>query len=253
MKHKILIGLLILLSGCLPNKKPDAKIPKSDSSLVQIEYSPPTQLIEDALIPEGFKVDNIEDIDKANNISYLMEIPTTDFPGFQEFLNPRISILKKEMQVRTGKRKSKMKKALADDPAQLSRMYSFDFYPQSIYQDSTCISMRFWGTWYEGGPHGLPEYYTFNFDKETGSEINFEDYFQLTSAQDSQILVDLVNEGLQNPNLSFDEIYPIKFNIEEDSVSFNFDAYDLEAYAYGMPRAYVSKLKLGSLVNEKYR
>lgn len=186
-----------------------------------------------------------------------MEIPTLNLPAFSTFVDVRIRMIKQELHERVEERQQEMKKTLVDEPivlkGELSRTYSFYFLAQSVHQDSTSISIRCRSTWYEGGPHGLPQYHTFNFDKQTGSEITFEDYFQLHSVQDSQKVVALVNEGLRNPNLSISEVYPIKFNIEGDSVSFNFDAYELESYAYGMPRACVAKVDLGSLIHEKYR
>lgn len=257
MNTKILTGFLIVLSGCLSNNKQVTDTILSDSSSAEIEYSPPIQFIEDVIIPAGFSEDSIVYVDRAHNISYFMEIPISSFPAFQEFLEARVDMITKVMSERAEKRNLEIKEVVTDDTIllgiELSRMKSFDLYPQFVYQDPTCISMRFCSTWYEGGAHGLPEYYVINFDKQTGSEINFNDFFQLTSVQDSQLFVDLINEGLQNPQLSIIEAYPVKFNIEGDSISFNFDAYELESYAFGMPRAYVTKSELGSLINEKYR
>lgn len=257
MKHKSLTVLLLLLAGCLPNKDPGTKIGQEDSKVAQAEYSPYEQIPEGVILPEGFTVDSVVYLDEDYNISYLMEIPTLDFPAFSTHVDARIRMIKQELNKRIEERQQEMKKKLVDEPivlkGELSRTYSFDCYPQSAYQDSTSISIRCRSTWYEGGPHGLPQYLTINFDKQTGSEITFEDYFQLHSVQDSQKVVALVNEGLRNPDLSISEVYSMKFNIEGDSVSFNFDAYELESYAYGMPRACVAKADLGSLIHEKYR
>jgi len=257
MKDKILIGLLFVLGGCLPNNKPVTEVSHKDSLQTSIEYSPPVQFIEEVYLPEDFTLDSISYTDHEHHINYLAEIPKTTFPPFNVFINKRFTEIQQIMYARAEKRQWGIKEAFANDPAdlekELSRLCTFDFHPQAIYQDSTCISIRFWGTWLEQSFHGLPEYYTVNFDKETLTEIHFEDYFHLSSTQDSLLLLALINEGLQNPHLSIKEVYPVKFNIEGDSISFNFDAYELEAYAYGMPRAYVSKIKLGYLIHERFQ
>ncbi|MEO0582608.1 MAG: hypothetical protein AAF135_10325 [Bacteroidota bacterium] len=257
MKSKILIGLLFVLGGCLPNNNPVTDISQEDSLHASIEYSPPVQLIEEVYLPEDFTLDSISYTDHEHHIYCLAEIPKTAFPTFNVFIDKRFTEIQKIMYARAEKRQWGIKEAFANDPdnleEELSKLCSFDFHPQAIYQDATCISIRFWATWLEQSFHGLPEYYTLNFDKETLTEIYFEDYFHLSSAQDSLLLLALINEGLQNPHLSIKEVYPVKFNIEGDSISFNFDAYELEAYAYGMPRAYVSKIKLGHLIHERFQ
>ncbi|MEL6134332.1 MAG: hypothetical protein AAFR59_13295, partial [Bacteroidota bacterium] len=209
---------------------------------------PPLQLIEVLTIPTGFSIDSIQYVDEGHKISYQMEIPVSKYPGHQRWIDMKLDEVKKELEARADRATTHLKKSLSDDPlrleAALARGYSFDLHPQSVYQDALCVSLRFLGTWYEGGPHGLSQYYTFNFDPRTETEVQFETYFQLISAQDSQQFIALVNKGFQNPNLALEEFYPFDFNIEQDSVSFNFDTYELGPYALGMPRSYLGKAKL---------
>lgn len=134
---------------------------------------------------------------------------------------------------------------------QTFRMFLF---PETIYSDTSWISYRFRTSWEESGSmHPLPAYLSFTYFIPENRKVEFQDLFRLDSPQDSANFMALVSANLDKPELSLSYLYSLKFNIEEDVISFNFDAYELGSYAMGMPRAVVPKADLFGFLKEKYR
>jgi len=104
-------------------------------------------------------------------------------------------------------------------------------------QDDEFISFCFSVFYYSAGaPHGMPMFYSFNFDKRTKRRITFNDYFHVETSEDSLLLLDLIRSYYGATGLHLSNVYEFDFNLQQDFVTLNFDAYEITGYAGGTPR-----------------
>lgn len=108
----------------------------------------------------------------------------------------------------------------------------------SAFEDSNYVSFCFMISSYSAGSaHGMHEYETFNFEKASGKRISFNDLFEVKTSEDSVLMCDLITESIGIGKLDHISVYEYDFNLNEDYVVFNFDAYEVGPYGFGAPRA----------------
>ncbi|MCR9173795.1 MAG: hypothetical protein NXI10_14930 [bacterium] len=108
----------------------------------------------------------------------------------------------------------------------------------SAYEDSNYVSFSFYISSYPAGAvHGMYEFESFNFNKTTGERLSFYDLFSVDTREDSVLMCDLITESIGMGRLDHISVYEYDFNLNEDYIVFNFDAYELGLYGFGTPRA----------------
>lgn len=118
---------------------------------------------------------------------------------------------------------------------------SFMASPSSIYSDRKIVSYSFTVFNYmAGAAHPMSSYYSFNFDKKKKARISFSDFFRLTSKADTTTLLDIINKSINREGVSLDSLYELDFNFIKDTVSFNFDCYEIACYAEGIIQSKVA-------------
>lgn len=124
----------------------------------------------------------------------------------------------------------------------------------SIYATDEIISYSFHlSTCYAGSAHPLSGYYCYNYNRITQTEIAFNDFFKIKSSDDSSFFIQEIRSAIKSEGTDFHEIKSMDFNFRGDSISFNFDDYEIASYAYGVIEAPISKKQLNPVIREKYR
>lgn len=107
----------------------------------------------------------------------------------------------------------------------------------SANQDDEYVSFCFAVSYYSAGAvHGMPMFYSFNFERRTHQRVNFNDFFHLETPKDSLLILDLIRLYHGSKGLHLKEVYEFDFNLYKDYVTLNFDAYEIAGYAYGTLR-----------------
>lgn len=133
--------------------------------------------------------------------------------------------------------------------------------PVSVYSDSNIVSYCFIvSTDRAGNAHPFTEYYSFNYDRKANKQVKFFDYFHFTKKQDSASLKEMIANSIYKANpdvnktfIDFDRLYDIDFNVDADSIAFNFDDYEIGSYALGIVKAKANKESLKQFVKNEYR
>jgi hypothetical protein len=155
------------------------------------------------------------------------------------------------------------KEIIAENPeSKYSAMCNwFEASPLELFCDSNFMSFCLQFSYqHSGGVHPCGHLYTFNYDLKKQKQITFADYFTLKqSEEDTAAFISLIwngsriedaqhnLEGLQNV------VRPFDFNVTTDTITFNFDDYEIASYAFGMVRSTISKEQLNSYINVAYR
>jgi hypothetical protein len=144
---------------------------------------------------------------------------------------------------------------IQNEPSMLQAVPS-GFYvdPVSVFKDDILVSYCFIiSSDHAGAAHPFTEYYSFNYDLKRKKPFTFSDYFNVHSKQDTQSFISIINRAIDRPNISVNKLDGIDFNIEKDSVAFNFDDYEIASYAEGIIKAKVAKQTLKQFVTNNNR
>ncbi len=138
---------------------------------------------------------------------------------------------------------------------------TFDGKPIDCYSDDKIISTSLiLGSMHGGAVHGYSGVFCINFDKRTQKAITRNDYFQFKTKADSNLIIHALDENyielrqqLNNNNpWEFYGMERLSFNIEKDSVVFNFADNQL-GQGISIENCKVSKQRLISLIREPYK
>jgi hypothetical protein len=118
----------------------------------------------------------------------------------------------------------------------------FDAELVSYYQDDRIISALFRMVYYHpGAAHPMTQYQTFNFDGKSLKSILFDEYFSIESAKDTGQMAQLIRKKTNRSGICLSPLSQMDFNIERDTISFNFDTYETGSYAEGALRVKVER------------
>jgi hypothetical protein len=248
MKKTTFILLIIVFAiSCGPNK-PEINQTKSDISGVSKTTNQENQAQEKLKLPEGIKLDSIIFSDEKRKLEIFILIPVSG-----------ISKLDKALRIELENRKNNfiesVDKRIEEDKGQMSEIGSdFDVNLVSAYKDKDIISYCFVISFYHGGAaHPMTIYYSFNYDLKREKKITFSDYFNVESTKDTIFLTDLMTKAINTENISVTNLNDMDFNIEKDTISFNFDDYEIASYAEGIIQARINKSLLKKNIKSNYR
>ena len=199
-------------------------------------------------IPKGFVWDSILKQDKSRNLVISIFIPISNIEKIDNIVKSYIETEKKQFIEELDER-------LKEDNYRLSALPNdFDVTPISVYKDEKIISYSFAISYYHSpGVHGITMFRSFNFDAKNMQLIDFDNYFLVKSKIDTIFFTDIITRAINNDPIALHELYNLDFNVEKDTISFNFSHYEIASYAEGLIQARIPKKELYNKINPKYR
>ncbi|PSR56887.1 hypothetical protein AHMF7605_27010 [Adhaeribacter arboris] len=195
-----------------------------------------------------FAVDSSSTFDKNRNTQISIEIPVS---GIQE-LDEQIKAEIDKQKVEFIKSIDELIKEDRDILTTVNSDFSVDLI--SAYNDKNLISYCFIISYYHGGAaHPMTMYNSFNFDKKEKKLISFTDYFNVKTQNDSIWFLTIINKAIDIDNVKATSLNEIDFNIEKDTISFNFDDYEIASYAEGIIQGRIKKSVLSEKIKNNYR
>jgi hypothetical protein len=126
--------------------------------------------------------------------------------------------------------------------------------PLQAWIDSSLISYNFQICNYlVESSHPVDLFCSFNYSRKTNKVIRFNDYFDLKSNKDTLFLIDLINKAIGIKGVSVDKVANLKFNIECDTIRFNFNDYEITSYSNGLIQASILKNDIKRIINKNWR
>lgn len=228
---------------------------QKDDVSPRVKYNFYYSTFDDSLrVPQGFKLVHIKRFDKKRNaqidVTFPRSVVSTEY-------DKKITLY---FRRRINRFLRSLDSAIRDNAWILNGVQS-EFYvePVSIYKNRKLISYCFIvDTDRSGWFHSITEYYSFNYDLLQKKQINFFNFFDVKSRQDSAFFVNKINAVIKN-NKEYngidgvEKMYDIDFNLEKDSINFNFDDYEIAGYAAGIIKLKVDKKNLLQKIKKEYR
>ncbi|MGN6163201.1 MAG: RsiV family protein [Flavisolibacter sp.] len=191
-------------------------------------------------MPKGFTLDSTITFDSARNAEIQIIIPKSQG---ETLFDKQVSAYIKQ---RVKSYRLSLDTLIQNEPSMLQAVQS-SFYvaPVSVFKDDKMVSYCFIiSSDHAGAAHPFTEYYSFNYNLKRNKQFAFSDYFNVHSKQATQSFISIVNKAIDRPNIGVDKLDDIDFNIEKDSIAFNFDDYEVGSYADGIIKAKVAKQAL---------
>lgn len=246
MKTVTIILFLIGLWGCGQQKSRNSNA-KAQDTLTQEKRNveKETKVLE---LPLGFRLDTLHNIDKSRNLETFVSVPISGISEVDERVKSEIDTQKNDFV-------KSLDKMIKEDKGILTTVNS-DFHaePISVYKGKRIVSYLFIVSYYHGGAvHPMTMYYSFNFNLQTKKTVTFDDYFDVKTKADTTYFIDNITKAINREGIYVSKLKDIDFNIENDTISFNFDDYEIASYAEGILRGRINKNKLNDRIKTTYR
>jgi hypothetical protein len=115
----------------------------------------------------------------------------------------------------------------------------------SAYRSKKIISYNFLCSHYfNTAVHGMSVYRSFTYDLDQKRLVTFDDYFALRTKKDTLAFIDLLTKRVNEPGASVETVEGLHFHFTQDSITFNFDDYEIASYAQGLLQAAFSLKEL---------
>lgn len=248
MKTTTFIVLIMVFAISCGLKKPEINQTKSVIAGVSKTTKQENEVIEKIKLPEGIKLDSIKISDEKRKLEIFILIPVSGISKLDK-------VLRNELENRKDDFIESVDKRIKEDNGQMSEIGS-DFYVDlvSAFKYKDIISYCFTISSYHGGAaHPMTIYYSFNYDVKREKKITFSDYFNVESRKDTIFLTDLMTRAINTENITVTNLKDMDFNIEKDTISFNFDDYEIASYAEGIIQARINKSILNKNIKSNYR
>jgi len=206
------------------------------------------QLIPPINLPSGFRLDRIQRNDTARNLSIFVSVPISGISHIDKVVFEGIEKQKNDFIKGLDER-------IKEDKEILNTVNSdFQAAPISVFKDNKVTSVLFLVSCYYGGaPHPVSRYYSFNFDNRSLKRIYFSDFFTVKTRTDSNHIKDLITMAVGREGIFVSDVKDIDFNIEEDTISFNFDDYEIASYAEGIIQGRMHRKVINENIRTIYR
>jgi hypothetical protein len=246
MKKLVYIILILALVSCI-NKKTNSvsinncPIPDTTALFKKIELS--------CSLPENFKLDSIKYFDKKRNSVIIISLPISGI-GYLD------SLIRKQLVSKKDSFSSQIDEFIKNDSTYCKSVLTSDFFagPVSMYSSNKLISYSFViSSYYSLAPHEVSDFLSFNYDIKKKKMIEFDDYFSFKTKLDSTFFEDIITKAINREGIALNNFKNIDFNIEGDTISFNFGHYEISSYAEGLIQAHISKIKLINNIKLNYR
>lgn len=237
----LLLVLIFLSCGQRSPPKEDVILPEAvtKNSEGTLENTDPVNL------PNGFTLDTFSTVDKERNTEIFISIPLSNIASID-------SIVRAEIENQKNDFLKSLDRMIHEDKRILSAPKS-NFYVEliSVYQDDKLISYCFIISYYHAGAaHPMTMYYSSNYNMKSKRKIGFGDYFNLNTKADTLFFTNIISQAINRKGVHVSNLQNIDMNIEKDTISFNFDAYELTSYAAGIIRGRISKNELKDKIKD---
>ncbi len=204
-------------------------------------------------LPEGVYLDSLISYDSSRALSIEIILPKSK----ENQLASENKILTKVINNDKSKFIKELDELLKEDKSlrQSATGSEFSVNPEQLYKDQSVLSYLLTKeVYWAGAVHPKTDYYTFNYDIKKQREITFSDFFSFNTKADSTNLLNLINNALgNNQYVMTKKFYAFDFSFDNQSVSFNFDEYEVASYADGLQRAKIDRKELSKYINSEYR
>jgi len=198
-------------------------------------FYPPTP------ISEGFALDTFIQFDPSKNLDIFIFMPVSDMEEVNNVVKAGIESQKNEF----------IENYLGEENDFRNYFYAV---PISIYKDEKIISLLFVISYYSAGAaHPMTVYHSFNFDAKTKQQIDFNDYFLVKSKADTTFFTEIITRAINQEGVFLHELYNLSFNIEKDTISFDFSTYEIASYVDGLIQGRIHKKELYDKIKTKYQ
>jgi len=208
----------------------------------------PTRILQKEINRREFKIDTIKTEDKKNQVYVFLTIPISGIPNLDKIVRNDILTEKEQFE-------DEIKERIAEDNGKMSELFSdYSCGLINLFEDKKFISYSFTNSQYSAGAaHGMTRYISYNYDLKRNKSISFNEFFNLKSEKDSIFLMNLMTRRIALENVEVNTLENIDFNLTKDSISFNFDDYEIASYAEGAIQVKIGKKEIANLINKNYR
>lgn len=131
---------------------------------------------------------------------------------------------------------------------------NFSVSMSSIAKSGNLISYCFMiDYYYSGSAHGMLQYYSYNYDVVKQKRIEFNEFFDVRSANDTSLMIREIKDHLTDTLVSFDKLYSLDFHLQRKRVVFDFDDYEIGCYAQGVMQSPIRRNSLTAIIRTEYR
>jgi len=205
-------------------------------------------------LPPGFHLDTIDINDSKRNAETFIIQPISGFKYIDKVISKEILKQKKEFIKNVDEVLKEYEECIT------SVKSTFRVVPLSVYQDNKITSIKLdFGYYVCAGFHGYSTFESFNFDNKTLKRLTLYDYLNLKTEKDKNDLKLLIANTIDEKQHSHGKeiimefnLKNINFNIEKDTISFNFSDYEIGSYSEGRFQAKISKKILSNKIRKKY-
>lgn len=194
------------------------------------------------------KVDTIKIEDKKHQLTIFLTIPISGILNLDKIVRKDILTEKEQFE-------DEVKERIAEDNCKMSELFSdYSCRLLTTFEDNNFISYSFTNSQYfAGAAHGMTRYISYNYDLKKNKLVSFNEYFDLKSEQDSIFLMNLMTKRIALQNVAVNTLENMDFNLTKDSISFNFDDYEIASYAEGPIQVKIGKKEITNLIKKDYR
>ena len=194
-----------------------------------------------------FEIDKVVYNDEAKRLQTVVSIPISGIVNLDKSVKTEI-LLDRDKFIKN------LAERIANDNGEMSEIgsdYSCEI--ESIFEDEKFISYSLIiSDYYGGSAHPVSRFKTYNFDLKKKSIVRFGELFSVKTKSDTLELISIMNKAINNENAEVKRLDKMEFNFSKDSISFNFDDYEIASYAEGLIKATVSKEHLKKFINSNY-
>ncbi len=243
----IMSSVLLLASACASSTTQNEAPTKIDSIPAVVQDSGITITTEFTgkrfFLPAEFSLDSLNQYDSIHNTTTSISFPS--YSGDTQLNALAKEALNKKLQQFTNR----LNPIEPEDRNNQSLPHSFTVEPAYVYKNETMISYCFIiHSQRTDAAHPNAEYYSLNYHTGNKKLVSFSDFFHLPNEQDKLALMNLINKGMPASEYAVETLDYIDFNIEQDSIAFNFAQGQITSTAAGIIKAKVAKKSLEGLV-----
>jgi hypothetical protein len=238
---------ILLVTACASSGTQNEEANKIDSATTVAQDSGRTITTEYTgkrfFLPAAFSLDSLNQYDSIHNTTIKISFP--NYSGDTQ-LNAWVKdALNKKLQQFTGR----LNPIAPEDRNNQLLPNSFTVEPAYVFKNETMISYCFIiHSQRTDAAHPSAEYYSLNYHTGNKKLISFADFFQLPNEQDKLALMNLINKGMPSSEYSIETLDNIDFNMEQDSIAFNFAQGQIASTAAGIIKAKVATKSLAGLL-----
>jgi hypothetical protein len=176
-----------------------------------------------------FRIDTVKVDDAKRGLTVLVTVPVSKVYAFDTLV--RGALMKDEERF----------VAEVDERYEVDstdRGFDYSALLVSAYRTKKIISYNFLcSKYFNTSVHGMSVYRSFTYDLDQKRLATFDDYFQLRTKKDTVAFIKLLTNRINEPGASVETVEGLHFHFTQDSVTFNFDEYEIASYAQGLLQA----------------